>query len=97
MDKLSADAAAARAAGMSYGNYMVMQYDPDRKMPEPEAKPQYWQDTYTEKVCKICGSVFHTTVHNKRCCSTACMEENNRILTRDRLRRKNAERKAKHG
>lgn len=29
-----------------------------------------------ERVCKICGEVFYTNIHNKQCCSPECSKKN---------------------
>ena len=65
MDKLSQDAAAAKAAGMSYGKWKAMQGEqPIRKDPEV---PETW------KICQYCGKPFKpTTKRPQLYCEAYC-------------------------
>lgn len=104
MAKLSADAAAALAAGMSYGKYMAMKYVPVQKQPEPEPvdqpkprpkrEPEQYNGKDRNRLCRICGAPFYAMVHNQVCCSSECSYENSLSLARERIRQI---RGAKHG
>ena len=37
-----------------------------------------------DKVCVICGAVFHPRNHRQICCSKKCSDENNRRINKDR-------------
>ncbi len=86
-DKLSLDASAALAARMSYGKYMALHYNPEKK-PEPK------NEAKGDRVCKVCGAPFFAKVYNQLCCSHQCSVENNRLMANERARQLYAERNA---
>ena len=64
MDKLSQDAAAAKASGMSYGKWKAMQ--------EPVVLPKK-EVIRRSCVCAYCGKTFYTNNrHNKKYCDDVC-------------------------
>lgn len=60
MDNLAKDAAAALAAGMSYGRYKAMQGEP-KKVVTVEGLPKGW------KRCLWCNTPFKPTKDQKYC------------------------------
>lgn len=76
MDKLSQDAAAALAAGMTYGKWKAKQ--PVKQIEAPavaeEEKPQY------RHVCEYCGKEFFIKTNRKQkyCCKDCCREAYNK-------------------
>ena len=92
MDKLSQDAAAAKAANMSYGNWKAMQ---ERHIPKKEPKiPEGWL------VCQYCGKPFKPKTKRKQFyCEVGCQKaaqierdkEKNKERCRDYRKRKMAE------
>ena len=97
MDNLAKDAAAALAAGMSYGKWKAMHGD-TKTAPE-EIIPQGWL------VCKRCGKPFKPSTYRKQkfceyACQYAAARERNLEKERERRREyqrlKRAERKLKN-
>ena len=82
MDNLAKDAAAALAAGMSYGKWKAMQ-DKPVVIEKKEEIPEGW------RVCKRCGKPFKVKNFGKRqiYCELACQK----AAQRDRDREKNRE------
>lgn len=84
-DKLSMDATAALAAGVSYGKYMALrQQTPLPKAPvilEPE---KYEFVMGEERVCPVCGIVFPANHPRRKYCSRKCYKINNTISTMER-------------
>lgn len=88
-NRLSADIAAARAAGMSYGKYKVLHPCVEIEEPKPEPDPE----KEAKKIpCAFCGELF-VPWHGKKYCSEACREENNLIASRNRYWKKKQEAK----
>lgn len=86
MDNLAKDAAAALAAGMSYGRYMALRYKPPvQKKPAPKKE----EEPKGDRICKICGAPFFAIRHNQLCCSYPCSRENSKRRANElqRLRR----------
>lgn len=67
-DKLSQDAAAALAAGMSYGRWKAMQ--PVEVKEEKPPKPYY-----NIKKCAFCGFEFRSDCGRRIYCSDNCREK----------------------
>ena len=89
-NRLSADIAAARAAGMSYGKYKVLHPCVEIEEPKPEPDPE----KEAKKIpCAFCGELF-VPWHGKKYCSEACREEKNLIDSRNRYWKKKQEAKA---
>lgn len=90
-DKVSTYASAARAAGLSYGQYMAMMQGKQKPEPKPEPEPEpKWN-----RVCVVCGKKFFG-IRNKICCCGACAYERNLQKAREREMEKYAERKAQN-
>lgn len=92
MDNLAKDAAAALAAGMSYGKWKALQENPVPKKKTGEL-PEGW------KLCKRCGKPFKarkTQVYCEYSCQREEAVENDREKHNERMRqyreRKKAER-----
>ena len=92
-DKLAQDAAAALAAGMSYGRWKALQENPVPEKKE-DGLPEGW------KLCKRCGKPFKarkTQVYCEISCQRETVIENDREKHNERMRqyreRKKAERK----
>ena len=69
MDNLAKDAAAAKAAGMSYGKWKAMQYNPV-VIKKKEEIPEGW------KVCPHCKKPFKPNHGNKQIyCEVTCQRE----------------------
>lgn len=97
MDNLAKDAAAALAAGMSYGRYMALRYKPPvRERPSTKKDTSKKEVPKGARVCVICGEVFYTKMPHQLCCSKECSKENGRRKSREYQRIKYAERKAKN-
>ena len=79
-DKLSQDASAALAAGMSYGYYKALhphtEYAPARREPTGKIIP-----------CAMCGKPFGS-IHNRKYCSVECSSEKNAIAVLERYHAK---------
>lgn len=83
-NRLSADIAAARAAGMSYGKYKVLHPCVEIEEPKPEPVP----GKEAKKIpCAFCGELF-APWHGRKYCSDACREEKNLIDSRNRYWKK---------
>ena len=67
-DKLAQDAAAALAAGMSYGKWKALQENPLPKK-KTDGIPDGW------KVCKRCGKPFKSKAKNQSYCEYTCQRE----------------------
>ena len=88
-NRLSADIAAARAAGMSYGKYKVLHPCVEIEEPKPEPVP----GKEAKKIpCAFCGELF-APWHGRKYCSDACREEKNLIDSRNRYWKKKQEAK----
>jgi hypothetical protein len=86
MDKLAHDAAAALAAGMSYGQWKALHPKTDAAELKDEEIPYGW------KMCKYCGKYFRPTKGGQRYCEFQCQRDAQRIRDRDN-KRKQAEKK----
>ena len=76
-DKLSQDAASAKAAGMSYGNWKALQSDP---VGEKAGTPEGWQE------CQYCGKLFKPkTKRPQTYCEIYCQREAQKERDRQRL------------
>ena len=64
-DNLSQDAAAARAAGMSYGKWKGLQ-------PVVPVEPKMVPGYYTGNVCNYCGNRFYSSDRKQKSCSRKC-------------------------
>lgn len=84
-DNLAMDAAAALAAGMSYGKYMALRYKPVQKPAPKKEEPE------GDRVCKICGTPFFAIRWNQLCCCKECSYENTRRRANEKARQKYAE------
>lgn len=96
MDNLAKDAAAALAAGMSYGKYMALHYKPVPNKPAPKKETPKKEVPKGGRVCVICGEIFYTKLHHQLCCGKECSKENGRRKAREYQRLRYAERKAKN-
>lgn len=69
-DKLSQDASAALAAGMTYGKYMAMK-EPMKVTPSDQ-HPE--KTVCVVSVCELCGQQFtqYDRRHRKFCCTEHC-------------------------
>jgi hypothetical protein len=84
MDNLAKDAAAALAAGMSYGRWKAMQGEPVKVEPKKTELPDGW------KVCPWCGKAYKP----KRCSNSRqiyCELECQKAAQRERDRGKRNE------
>ena len=83
VDQLAIDAAAARAAGLSYGKWRAMQ---SQKQIEP--KPP--KECYIKRACPACGVEFIVSErgNRKKYCSEACKQ---RVYARAKRERAKAE------
>ena len=68
MDNLAKDAAAALAAGMSYGKWKALQENPVHKKKTDEI-PEGW------KACIRCGKPFKPKAITQKYCEIACQRE----------------------
>ena len=95
-DRLSEVAAAARKAGMSYGQYVAMQRETEN-MPHPRlldprrrALAVVEADAPEVPVCAVCGREFAQKRKTKVCCSPGCQkvrsQQRNSGHNRDRYR-----------
>jgi hypothetical protein len=86
-DNLAKDAAAALAAGMSYGRWKAMNPNTVRAEPESDEIPDGW------KLCKHCGKQFKPRKGTRQFyCEPWCQKEAHRERDRKR-KRKQAEKK----
>ena len=86
MDKLAQDAAAALAAGMSYGKWKALHPQTVAEKPEADEVPDGW------KMCKYCGKHFKPSNSGQRYCDIQCQKATQRIRDRE-YKRKQAEKK----
>lgn len=86
MDNLAKDAAAALAAGMSYGKWKALHPQTVEEKAESDEVPDGW------KVCKHCGKYFKPRKPGQRYCDIQCQRETERIRDRE-YKRKQAEKK----
>ena len=83
MDNTSRDAALARKAGMSYGQWKILH--PETATKKVEKKPKY------QRVCPECGTEFGTDRADKHyCCAECSSAHNRRDWERKRRARQNA-------
>lgn len=68
VDQLAIDAAAARAAGMSYGKWRALQ-------PQKPIEPKSPKECYIKRVCPICGVEFIVSARSnrKKYCGQECI------------------------
>ena len=85
MDKLALDAAAALAAGMSYGKWKALQ---GIKVPEKKVEgiPEGW------KACKHCGKPFKPNRASQLYCEIECQ----RAVAKEKDREQHNERQRKY-
>lgn len=81
LDKLSQDAAAALAAGMSYGKWKGLQYEKAKEAQSREKKiPDGWL------ICQHCGKPFKPkTKRRQYYCEAVCQMEAQRQRDREKL------------
>lgn len=81
MDNLAKDAAAALAAGMSYGRWKAMQ-NSTGVIEKREELPEGW------KICLRCGKPFQTNKYNrrKRYCELECQKTAQRERDKEKAR-----------
>lgn len=79
-DRIAATAAAALAAGMSYGKY-VAQFSPLPPAPQP---PELDEFAFLKAVCPECGISFYKTNGNQKYC---CLDCRSRHSSREAKRR----------
>lgn len=77
MDNLAKDAAAALAAGMSYGKWKALHPKTDAAEPQDEEIPYGW------KMCKYCGKYFKSRKPGQRYCDIQCQMAAQRIRDRE--------------
>lgn len=77
-EKLAQDAAAALAAGMTYGKYMAMKHSENKPVPKP---PQQFT-----AVCKCCGKGFIKDRFHLKYCSYECREKYSEIRKREYIK-----------
>jgi transposase-like protein len=92
MDNLARDAAAALAAGMSYGRWKALHpYTKDKEEQESEV-PEGWF------ICKHCGKQFKPrSGTQQRYCEPWCQKEAQRERDRERKRKLAARKGATYG
>lgn len=82
-DNLIQAAAAAREAGMSYGQWMAMQYAPK---PAPVAVRKPVQEY--NAVCAFCGKPFYRNKRHRMYCTPECYDKQNIKRTLERYHKK---------
>ena len=87
MDKLAQDAAAALAAGMSYGKWKALHPKTDAVESQDDKIPYGW------KMCKHCGEYFRPNTGGQRYCDIQCQKTAHKIKDRENKRMKAAEKK----
>lgn len=86
-DKLIQAAAAAREAGMSYGQWMAMQYAPKpTQKPAPGAVRKPVQEY--NAVCAFCGKPFYRNKRHRMYCTPECYDKQNIKRTLERYHKK---------
>lgn len=86
MDNLAKDAAAALAAGMSYGRWKAIHGDTKDAPEEVETVPEGWL------ICQHCGKPFKPqTYRRQKYCEYACQHEAQRERDRERNRERSRE------
>ena len=86
-DNLSINAA-AKEAGMSYGQWMAQQQYAQRNSatdaPAIDSEGSATPEKGVQKVCIICGREFYAPYPWQKCCSSRCSKMNNskRVLAR---------------
>lgn len=86
LDKLAQDAAAALAAGMSYGQWKALHPQTASVELQTDEVPDGW------KMCKYCGKYFRPVKGGQRYCDIQCQRAAQRIKDREH-KRKQAEKK----
>ena len=81
-DALSRDAAAARAAGLSYGKYKALQNEAG----EHKIDPKREKVPVDVKVCPVCGCLFLPRHKNKIYCDDVCKSRATEARRRERNR-----------
>lgn len=89
-DKLAQDAAAALAAGMSYGKWKAMQDPVKIEKPKLDEVPEGWRK------CKRCGEPFKPNKYgrNQIYCDIVCQKSDYREKKRIYMAKRRAEGKA---
>lgn len=86
------DSIAARAAGMSYGKYILM-HRPQAPVRVIVPEPEITDAEKSELIqCRYCGKLF-VKERNRRYCSEACVLERDIKKSRENERRKRQKRK----
>jgi hypothetical protein len=82
VDQLAIDAAAARAASLSYGKWRALQ--PQTQMNPREQKEQ--KECYIKRYCPVCGSEFIVSSYSskKKYCGVACNQRAYKSEKRER-------------
>ena len=100
MDQLSRDAKAARAAGLSYGQYIGRRYEAQMTATAAEAQARAEAKRQSEQerlaalpVCFWCGKPFEPR-GRERICSPECRHESKKFRDRQSKERKKAEQRA---
>ena len=88
MDNLAKDAAAALAAGMSYGRWKALHPKTDAVESQDDEIPYGW------KPCKNCGKYFKPTKGGQRYCDGQCKIEAQRTRDRELKRMQAAKKRA---
>lgn len=70
MDKLSRDAAAARAAGLSYGKWRALQEEKTRGLERQAQEPAHGQEK--RKNCIVCGQPIPAETRRRLYCGEQC-------------------------
>ena len=83
-DQLAIDAAAARAAGMSYGKWRATQ-------PQRQTEPKPQKEYYIKRNCPVCGGEFMVSTPNsrKKYCCDVCKQRVNNRTRRERVKAEN--------
>lgn len=80
-DKLAQDAAAARAAGVSYGKYKAMQTPRKSQKAKADEIPEGW------KICKLCGKPYKpTSKRPQKYCGAECQQKAAMEKRKDKIR-----------
>ena len=87
-DKLTLDASAATAAGMSYGQWKALHPVSPAQQPKPTV--DFFNDI---RVCPICGKQFHSVT--RKYCTEECYVVSSNKRTLERYYRKKKERDKK--
>ena len=91
-DQISTDAAAAKAARLSYGQYMAMKADQGAAASARQSASAAAPADDMLRQCPVCGDDFYPKRKTQVCCSTTCQArrtaELNRVQNVNQYRRK---------